>query len=299
MKIKQSQIADLLLFSVTIFWGSTFIIVKKSIEMMPTFAFLSLRFFLASLLLTVLVAPRFKKINRKLLFDGIILGVALFLAYAFQTVALMYAKASVVGFLTGLNVVMVPIMSALLIKKPPTIYSQIGVVLALIGVALLSLNEGFTVSKGDWLGIICAFFVSVHIILTDRFSRIHDTYLLTTVEIWVLALLSTITSLLSEPYLIPPQFNSYLVVSLVITAVFATVYAFIIQTTMQKYTTPTKTALIFTMEPVMSAIFAYLLGGEVLTLRGYIGAFTIFTGIIVAEFGDLILLKLKGKKIGA
>jgi len=187
----------------------------------------------------------------------------------------------------------------LLIKKPPTIYSQIGVVLALIGVALLSLNEGFTVSKGDWLGIICAFFVSVHIILTDRFSRIHDTYLLTTVEIWVLALLSTITSLLSEPYLIPPQFNSYLVVSLVITAVFATVYAFIIQTTMQKYTTPTKTALIFTMEPVMSAIFAYLLGGEVLTLRGYIGAFTIFTGIIVAEFGDLILLKLKGKKIGA
>ncbi len=292
MKIKQEHIADLLLFSVTIFWGSTFIIVKKSIEIMPTFAFLSLRFWLASLILTVIFFPKLKNINKYILKDGILLGIMLFLAYAFQTVALQYSKASVVGFLTGLNVVMVPIMSAVIIKKVPSIYSQIGVFLALIGVALMSLHGEFSISPGDSLAIICAFFVSVHILMTDKFSRKYDTYLLTTIEIIVLAILSTFTSMAKEPYLIPQHFSSYLIVSLLITSVFATVYAFVIQTTMQQYTTPTKTALIFTMEPVMSVIFGYTLGGEILTLKGYIGSLTIFIGLIIAELGDEIFKKI-------
>ncbi len=292
MKIKQEHIADLLLFSVTIFWGSTFIIVKKSIEIMPTFAFLSLRFWLASLILTAIFFPKLKNINKYILRDGILLGIMLFLAYAFQTVALQYSKASVVGFLTGLNVVMVPIMSAVIIKKVPSIYSQIGVFLALIGVALMSLHGEFSISPGDSLAIICAFFVSVHILMTDKFSRKYDTYLLTTIEIIVLAILSTFTSMAKEPYLIPQHFSSYLIVSLLITSVFATVYAFVIQTTMQQYTTPTKTALIFTMEPVMSVIFGYTLGGEILTLKGYIGSLTIFIGLIIAELGDEIFKKI-------
>ncbi len=298
MKIKQEHIADLLLFSVTIFWGSTFIIVKKSIEIMPTFAFLSLRFWLASVILITLFFTKLKKLDTKILRDGTLLGVMLFLSYAFQTVALEYSKASVVGFLTGLNVVMVPVMSALIIKKPPRIYSQIGVFLALIGVFMMSLKgERLYLSLGDSLAIICAFFVSVHILMTDRFSRKYDTYLLTTVEITVLAILSTITSLIKEPYLIPYHFNNYLIASLIITSVFATVYAFVIQTTMQQYTTPTKTALIFTMEPVMSAVFGYALGGEVLTITGYIGSLIIFTGLIVAELGDEIFKKFSRRRI--
>ncbi len=282
MRIKQEHIADLLLFSVTIFWGSTFIIVKKSIAIMPTFAFLSLRFWLASVILLIIFFPKLKMLNKNILRDGILLGIMLFLSYAFQTVALEYSKASVVGFLTGLNVVMVPIMSALIIRKPPRVYSQIGVFLALIGVGLMSLHGGLSISFGDSLAIICAFFVSVHILMTDRFSRKYDTYLLTTIEITVLAILSTVTSLAREPYLIPDHFNTYLIISLVVTSIFATVYAFVVQTTMQQYTTPTKTALIFTMEPVMSAVFGYALGGEVLTLKGYLGSLTIFAGLIVA-----------------
>ncbi len=292
MKIKQEHIADLFLLSVTVFWGSTFIIVKKSIEIMPTFAFLSLRFWLASAILIVLFFPKFKKLNRTIIRDGVLLGIMLFLSYAFQTVALEYSKAGVVGFLTGLNVVMVPIMSALIVRKIPSAYSQIGVFLALIGVALMSFRAGFSVSFGDSLAIVCAFFVSVHILMTDRFSRKYDTYLLTTIEITVLAVLSTVTSLAKEPYLIPEHFSGYIVTSLIITAVFATVYAFVVQTTMQQYTTPTKTALIFTMEPVMSAVFGYILGGEVLSLRGYVGALTIFIGLVVAELGDEIFKKV-------
>lgn len=291
MRIKQEHAADLLLLSVTIFWGSTFIIVKKSIEIMPTFAFLSVRFWLASFILFLLFFKKLKKLDKNILRDGSMLGGMLFLSYAFQTMALEYAKASVVGFLTGLNVVIVPFLSAFIIKKIPSIYSQIGVILALIGVAMMSLDENFSISFGASLAIVCAVFISIHIIMTDRFSRRYDTYLLTTVQITALAILSTVTSLAKEPYIIPKHFNSYLIFSFAITSIFATVYAFIMQTTMQKYTTPTKTALIFTMEPVMAGVFGYLLGNEILPLRGYAGSFIIFLGILIAEFGYIIFKK--------
>ncbi len=291
IRVSKEYIADLLLLSVTIFWGSTFIIVKKSIEQMPTFAFLSIRFWISSILLAIIFFPRLKNLSKEILKDGVILGIVLFLAYAFQTVALQYSSATVVGFLTGLNVIFTPIFSAVLLKKIPRIYSQIGAVLSFLGVTLMSLNDTLTLSTGEILTIICAVFVAIQIILTDRYSRKHDTFLLTVVEITTMSVLATIVSLAKEPYLIPKHWNTYLIFSFLITAVFATVYAFVIQNTAQKYTTPTKTAIIFIMEPVFSAIFSYLLGGEVLSLRAYIGAGIMFLGLFVSEVGPLIRLK--------
>ena len=291
IRVSKEYIADLLLLSVTIFWGSTFIIVKKSIEQMPTFAFLSIRFWISSILLAIIFFPRLKNLNKETLKDGVILGIVLFLAYAFQTVALQYSSATVVGFLTGLNVIFTPIFSAVLLKKIPRIYSQIGAVLSFLGVTLMSLNDTLTLSTGEILTIICAVFVAIQIILTDRYSRKHDTFLLTVVEITTMSVLATIVSLAKEPYLIPKHWNTYLIFSFLITAVFATVYAFVIQNTAQKYTTPTKTAIIFIMEPVFSAIFSYLLGGEVLSLRAYIGAGIMFLGLFVSEVGPLIRFK--------
>ena len=288
-KLSKEHIADLLLLSVTIFWGSTFIVVKESISMMPTFAFLSIRFWIASILLIVMFSYKLKHLNIDLIIDGIILGIVLFLAYAFQTVALEYEKASVVGFLTGLNVIFTPILSAIMIKKVPSIFSQVGALLAFVGVGMMSFKGGLNLSKGDLLAIICAVFVAIQIVLTDKYSRKHDTYLLTVIEITMIAILSTIVNIVKEPYLFPQKWNMYLVGSFLITAVFATVYAFIIQNTAQKYTTPTKTAIIFVMEPVFAAVFGYLLGGEVLSLRAYIGAVVMFAGLFIAEVGPVLV----------
>ncbi|WP_035586534.1 DMT family transporter [Hippea jasoniae] len=288
VKLSKELIADLFLLSVTIFWGSTFIIVKKSIEMMPTFAFLTIRFFIATVLLVIMFFPKLKQLNKEILRDGVILGVVLFSAYAFQTVALEYAKASVVGFLTGLNVIFTPIFSAVFLKKMPRIYSQIGAVLAFIGVFLMSAGDSLTFSIGEILTIICAIFVAFQIILTDKYSRRHDTYLLTVIEIATLTVCSWIVSLLTEPYVLPEHFSNYLIFSFIITAVFATVYAFVVQNTAQKYTTPTKTAIIFIMEPVFAGIFGYLLGGEVLSLKGYIGALIMFAGLFISEIGPAL-----------
>ncbi|AEA34068.1 DMT family transporter [Hippea maritima] len=291
LKISKEYIADLMLLSVTVFWGSTFIVVKKSIEIIPTFAFLSIRFWIATLLLVIIFHKRLVNINKRLLKDGVVLGVVLFLAYAFQTVALEYSKATIVGFLTGLNVIITPFLSALLIKKIPRIYSQIGAVFAFIGMTMMSLNENLSLSYGDILGVICAVFVAIQIVLTDKYSRRNDTYLLTVVEISILAILSSIISITTETHIIPQHFSWYLVFSFLITAVFATVYAFIVQNTAQKYTTPTKTAIIFIMEPVFAAVFGYFLGGEVLSFRAYVGAFVMFIGLFISEIGPLVFKK--------
>ncbi len=281
---KKEYIADFLLFTVTLFWGSTFIIVKQSIAEMPVFAFLGIRFYIASIILFFFSFYRIKNINLKLIRDGLFLGVMLFLSYAFQTVALLYEKATVVGFLTGLNVVMVPIIAAFFFKRLPTSSSIIGVIFAAAGIFLLSSNGNFLANKGTILGIICALFISMHILLTDRYSKIYDIYLLTFIEIFTVAVFSSIISLIFEPRFLPETISHFLLFSFIITSVFATAYAFIVQTTAQKYTTPTRAALIFTAEPVSAAFFGYIMGGELLTIKGYIGAFLILLGILIAEF---------------
>jgi len=291
LKTSKEYIADLLLLSVTVFWGSTFIIVKRAIEQMPTFAFLSMRFWISSVLLILIFFPRLRKLNIELLKDGGILGIVLFLAYAFQTVALEYSSATVVGFLTGLNVIFTPILSAAMLRKMPRIYSQIGAIISFAGVALMSLSESLTLSVGEILTIICALFVAVQIILTDKYSRKHDTFLLTVVEITTMSILATLVSLFKEPYIIPKHWTNFLVVSFVVTAVFATVYAFIVQNTAQKFTTPTKTAIIFIMEPVFAAVFGYLIGGEVLSEKVYLGGTVMFLGLFISEIGPLVKFK--------
>ncbi|GMT43891.1 MAG: membrane protein [bacterium] len=290
---KREHIADFLLFTVTLFWGSTFIIVKESIAIMPVFAFLGIRFFIASIILFFVVIFRLRRINLELIKNGVFLGIVLFLSYAFQTVALLHTKATVVGFLTGLNVVIVPVLAAIFFSRRPAVSSAAGVLFAATGIFMLSSNGSFLLETGDILGILCAVFISIHILLTDRYSKMYDIYLLTFVEIFTVAVFSTLTSMIFEPQFIPKKFDNFLLFSFLITSVFATAYAFVIQTTAQKYTTPTKAALIFTAEPVTAAFFGYFMGGEVLTMRGYIGAFLIFTGIIVAEFSPAILRKFK------
>ncbi len=276
-------IADMLLLSVTISWGSTFVIVKKAIEQIPTFAFLSLRFWIASLLLWIIMAPRLSKMKLSIVKDGIVLGTILFLAYAFQTVALLFTYSSIVGFLTGLNVAIVPFLAIFITKRPPKPQSLIGVLLSIIGMTLLSVTHGLHISEGDWLTIICAVFVALQIVMTDVYSRRSDPLLLTAVEITIVAIFSTTTSLLTEPYTLPHCISRYMVTDLVVTSMFATVYAFIIQNTMQRFTTPTKTAVIFTMEPVFAGVFGYLLGHELLSARQYLGALLIFIGILIME----------------
>lgn len=284
----QELISDASLLLIAVIWGSTFIIIKQTLENIPTFSFLSIRFAVASALLLLLCIKRLKAISLDLLKDGAILGVILFLVFAFQTLGLKYTPASVTAFITGLYVVIVPIFSAIILRQKPNNASIFGVLISCVGLGLITLNESIAISKGEFLVLLNAVFCSLQIILTDSYSRKHDAMLLTTIQIVVVFFLSTLTSLVFEPYTLPQQWNPQLIFAIALTGIFATVIAFLVQTGMQKYTTPTKASLIYAMEPVSSIFFSYMIGGELLNGRQYLGAGLIIFAMLAAELGSLL-----------
>jgi drug/metabolite transporter (DMT)-like permease len=278
--------ADASLLFISIIWGSTFIITKQVIENMPVFSFLTLRFALASLLLWIISFPRIKRLSAQTISDGSILGTVLFLTCAFQTVGLKYTSASVTAFITGLYVVIVPILSLIILKKKPDQYLILGVFLSFAGLSLITLNGRIALSKGEALVLANALFASFHIVLTDHYSRRNDIFLLTAVQISVVLIFSFFTSLLFEPDGLFCNYGNQLLFALFLTGIFATVVAFLVQTGLQQYTTPTKAAVLYGMEPVSSAFFSYFIGAELLTLRQYTGAMIIIFAMIFVEAGS-------------
>jgi len=278
--------ADASLLFISIIWGSTFIITKQAIENVPVFSFLTLRFTVASVLLLIICLPRIRQITFRTILDGTILGSFLFLTYAFQTIGLKYTQASVTAFITGLYVVLVPVFSLIIFKKRPRPYAVAGVLLAFAGLVLITLNGSILLSRGEFLVLINAVFASFQIVFIDFYSRRNDILLLTAVQIFVVLIYSTLSSVLFEKKSFSYVYSNQLVFAIFVTSILATVVAFLIQTGLQKYTTPTKAAIIYSMEPVSSAFFSYFMGAELLTLRQYTGAMIIIFAVLFVEAGS-------------
>jgi len=273
---------------ISLVWGSTFIIIKKSVGSFEPISFVFLRFGVASIFILILTLPMMKKINRTLIKDGAILGSVLFTVFLFQTIALDMATASEISFLTGLYVLFVPILSAIFLKKYPHIFSLIGVALSATGMMMITLQSGIGISTGQIFGIINAFFIGVHILTTDVYSRKHNVFLLTAVQICTVFILSGVYSFAFESTDYTKAIDSYVVYSIIFTGLFATVLCFFLQTAMQKHTTPTKAAIMFTFEPLSGAFFAFILGNEILSGRQYAGAALIIFAILIAEAGTAL-----------
>jgi len=276
--------SDIVLILVTMVWGTTFIIVKNAIQTLPVYNFLFIRFLLAFLLLTIIFHKKLKTIDKKTLAVASVIGAMLFLGYAFQTMGLKYTTASKSGFISGFSVVLVPILEAVFLKRKPTKPAIVGIVLAFMGLILLTTNIDFTVNIGDFLTLLCAFSFGMQIVLIAKYASTLDTYLLATIQIGIVALLSGIITLLLEKPFVPTSFNVW--AAIVITGVFATAFAIVAQNTMQAYTTATHAALIFALEPVFAAIAAFLIGGEVMSFRAILGGIFMFTGIVLSELPE-------------
>lgn len=286
MKSKKSQLAaDLSLVFVTLVWGATFVTVQEAIRMIEPYYFLAIRFSIATIIMFAVANKRLLGISRPTFFRGILIGAMLFSGYAFQTFGLKYTTASNTGFITGLSVVIVPVFMTISTKKLPGLVPAIGIISATAGLGLLTLNESLHLNFGDLLVLMCAFSYAAHILLLGKFSPKDDPFLLATVQIGTVAVLSYIAALLKETPPVSASFTTQVWWAIIITSVLATALAFFLQTWTQKYTSPTHTAIIFTMEPVFAAIFAYFLGGEILSLRQMLGACLIVAGMLSSELG--------------
>lgn len=276
-------VADGLLFFISLIWGSTFIIVKKTIEVIPPVAFNSIRFMIASILLFVIFLYRQKKLNPQVLYDGTILGVVLFLTFTCQTIGLKFVTASETGFITGLYLIFVPVISVLFLGRGIDLKTSFAVLIAFVGLFLISFTGKVSVGVGEILVLLNALFVAFHILLVDYYGKRDDVFALTSIQIFVLTILSVLYTTFFEGWSFKLTLDGEVIFAFLLTGVFATVVAFLIQTYAQKYTTPTKAAVIFTFEPLSSAFFGYLLGGEVLRLSQYVGAFLIFISMLILE----------------
>ncbi|GFO63560.1 membrane protein [Geomonas paludis] len=226
---------------------------------------------------------RTNRVEIKLLTHGSILGILLFASYAFQTVALKYTSASNTGFLTGLSVLLVPLFGGAIFRHTVGTGIKWGVGLATPGLFLLCTDGSLSFNVGDILGAICGACVALHLLYTSHFARHADSdvYLLTTLQLSVVGLLSLASAQVrgQEVFVWHPELLGTLVVCVLI----ATIFAFLVQTTMQKWISPAHTALIFCTEPVFAAAYAYYAAGERLGVLGLLGAVLILAGMVVSE----------------
>ena len=275
--------AEIYLLIIVIIWGSTFAIIKGILNLMPPYAFLAYRFLLATLILVLIFWKKIKEINKTILRKGSLIGIFLFLGYTFQTVGLKYTTATKAGFITGLSVVLVPIISFFFIKEKISRNSVIGVILAFIGLWFLNYSSSFSFNFGDFLVLLCAISFALHIISVGLYTKKMDYVLLVIVQLATVFVLSLLMALIFERPAIHLSYPSNVWWAIVLTAVFATALAFYMQNRFQKYSTATKTAIIFSGEPIFAAVFAYLLLGEKVGLIAWAGGLLIIFGMIISQ----------------
>ena len=280
--------ADFGLLSITLFWGSTFIISKLTLLEIPLLLFLVMRLGLAALMMDLIALRQLHRLNGKILLHGFILGSLLYASYFFQMWGIQYTSASNAGFITGLSVVMVPLLGYFLYGKKPSISVSVGIGLAVVGLFLLTGADIFSWNSGDLLVLICAVTVAFHIIYTGKFAPQHNVLLLTAVQLSTVALLAASALMFYDFSQAQISGNAYRAV--IYLAAFGTVYPYLMQTQMQKFTTTARTALIFSMEPVFAALFAYLVAKETLSVSGWIGGALIVAAMI---FSELPLQKMR------
>lgn len=273
--------ADMLLLLVTVCWGSSYLFMKNGLNDVSVFNLIALRFGLAFLLTSLIFFKRLRKITGETLRYGALLGLVLFAVFAFIMFGLHSTSTSNAGFLVSLTVIFVPVLSALVLKERPSKQVIAGVVLAITGIGLLTLNSRLTLKPGDLLCILAALMYAVYILVTGIASRKCDALNLGILQLGFAGGIGLLFSAIFEAPRLPASGEGWMAV--LVLGVVCSAFGFVAQPIAQKHTTPSHTGLIFSLEPVFAALFGYLFAAEVLPVKGYIGAALVLAGVLVAE----------------
>jgi drug/metabolite transporter (DMT)-like permease len=270
------KIAPWALLAVSASWGLAFVIMKDPIEKQNVNSFLATRFVLAVLVM-IAIRPRvLSQITREMLIKGFFAGLFLGSGYIFQTFGLKLVGAAITGFVTGLYVVATPLIAWLVLRHRITLYTWFCVALATVGLAFLSL-KGWAVGAGELLVLVSAIAFAAHIVALGQWSKGLDAYAMTVVQLATCALLTGAISI-GQGYKAPVNLSGWAVV--IYTAIFSTAVAFVIQTWSQAHISPTKVAVILTMEVVFAALFAMVFTDETLNLQQMLGGVLILISML-------------------
>lgn len=292
IKNSSNIFAKLALFSAALIWGSSFIVVKDTVNILPPNLLLALRFSAACIILGVIFIKNFKKINLTYIWQGGIIGLLLFLAYSTQTIGITDTTPGKNAFLTAIYCVMVPFIFWFFTKKKPDKYNLIAAFLCITGIGFISLNSDFSIGFGDALTLVGGLFFALHLVAVSVFGADKDPILITVLQFFFAAVFSWITTLVFEGA--SPQINTQCLPGVIYLSVFCTAGALLLQNIGQKYTKPSPAAIILTLESVFGAIFSVALGYETLTPKLFFGFVLIFLSVITSET-KLSFLKRKNQ----
>ncbi len=273
--------ADIALGLVAVAWGSSYLLMKIGLEGMGPFTVIAMRFLIAFVIVGALSFRKIAHTNATILKRAAVLGLLLFGLFAFLMHGLQSTSASNGGFLTAMSVVFVPLLNAVLKRRAPARAVCMGTAITVCGIALLSLQGQLSLHPGDALCLAGAAIYAVFIVMTDRLAPGTDGFLLGVWQLGFAGFYGLICSVLFEAPVLPAttaQWGAILGLALVCSA-----FGFVMQPIAQPHTTPEHTALLFSLEPIASAILAYLVLGETLSTQGLLGAVLVVVGVLVAS----------------
>ncbi|MGI8645815.1 MAG: DMT family transporter [Nocardioides sp.] len=272
-------LATLALLSVTAAWGSAFFLIKDLLERVPTRDFLAVRFAIAAVFLTAIFPRALGRLDADARRHAALLGLVYGVAQILQTTGLAQTPASVSGFITGMYVVMTPVLAALLLGTRIGPMTWAAVALAAAGLGVLTL-DGFSVGYGETLTLVAALLYAVHIVGLGAWSRPDQALGMSIVQLYLVAVVCLVATL-PDGISLASTTRDWL--SILYMAIVAAALAMLAQTWAQAHLTPTRTAIIMSMEPVFAALFAVLLGGESVTGRMLAGGLLVLAAMIVVE----------------
>ena len=291
--------ADMMLLFVAFSWGISYFLLTVCFKELGTFTLNAFRFCGAFLVAAIIFFPKLKGISKETIKYSVIIGTVLFFVYMCTTFGTKYTTVSNAGFLCGMTVAFTPIFNLILFKKKPDKKVLVAIFLCIIGIALLTLKDDFTINlanlKGDLLCITCSIFYAIHLIFTEQgvSNEKVDPLKLGILQLGVTGIWNLALAFIIEEPAFPKTmevWNAILFLTIICTGM-----AFIIQTIAQKDTTASHVGVIFTLEPVFNTIFAIFLIDEILTFKSYVGGALMFFAIICMETGVIDRFLKKGE----
>ena len=285
--------ADLLLVMITAFWGASYFLTDLCLETMPPLSLNAFRFLVAFAVLGAVYFRKMRHISRKTWRYALLIGASLVMVYGCYVYGIMHTSISNAGFICALPVIFTPLLELVVLRRLPSRRFALALVICTVGLGLMTLNETFRPALGDIICLGTAFFYAVDLLLTDRAVRDSevDPLQLGVLQLGVVGVIMLILTLTLEKPHLPTDGKTW--GAALFLAVFCTGIAFVIQAVQQQYTTASHVGLIFTLEPLFSAMVAYFFAHEVLGLRGYIGAALMMLSLVLMEVDVTAWLKTK------
>lgn len=280
-----AKFATPLIILATIIWGSSFVVMKNSVDVLPTFWLLAIRFSASAIVLAIVFLPRWKVCDKQYLIGGTVMGFCLFVAYTFQTYGLERTTPGKNAFFTAVYCVIVPFLYWIIAKRRPDKFNVLAAFLCIGGIALVSVtgSNASAFNLGDVLTLIGGFFFACHIVAVAKYSEGRDIFILTTLQFASFALFSWIGVLVTQTTVSPSVFNQDLILGLAYLVIFSSCGALLFQNIGQKYTAPATAAVLLSLEAPFGVLFSILLTDERPTALMFLGFALIFLAVVCSE----------------